>query len=98
MGIVMQTKSLFNFSIKENILYGQPQSSNEEIIAACELANARSFIESEEMLVGIEDTIVSLVKAMESQIYKQAIIEQIGYDEYETKLSVLNDLCSKEEN
>ena len=34
MGLVMQEPTLFNYSVKENILYGGPKSSNAEIIEA----------------------------------------------------------------
>ena len=31
MGLVMQEPTLFNYSIRDNILYGKPQASNQEI-------------------------------------------------------------------
>ena len=34
MGLVMQP-TLFNYTIKENVLYGKQDVSNEEIVAAC---------------------------------------------------------------
>lgn len=37
-----------NFSISDNILYGKPLASNDEIVKACEIANAKNFIESTE--------------------------------------------------
>jgi ATP-binding cassette subfamily C protein len=35
MGLVMQEPTLFNYTIKENVLYGNQTASNEEITNAC---------------------------------------------------------------
>lgn len=43
-GIVQQDVFLFNGTIKDNILYGKPEASDEEIIAAARKANAHDFI------------------------------------------------------
>jgi ATP-binding cassette subfamily B multidrug efflux pump len=43
-GIVLQTSLLFSASISENIAYGQPDASEEEIIAAATAAQAHEFI------------------------------------------------------
>ncbi|MCZ4409343.1 ABC transporter transmembrane domain-containing protein [Cryomorphaceae bacterium 1068] len=55
-GIVPQEVILFNGTIKENIGYGNPEASEEEIITAAEKANAMEFIsnfpEGMETLVG----------------------------------------------
>lgn len=45
-GIVPQEVMLFGGSIRENIAYGKPNASEEEIIAAARQANAWEFIES----------------------------------------------------
>jgi ABC-type multidrug transport system fused ATPase/permease subunit len=45
MAIVPQDVILFGGTIKENILYGKPTASDEEVRAAAEKANALSFIE-----------------------------------------------------
>lgn len=44
--MVMQEPTLFNYSIKENILYGKDDARNSEIKEAAEIANAIEFIES----------------------------------------------------
>jgi len=44
-GMVMQDDFLFSGSIAENISYGRPNASREEIIEAARLANADKFIE-----------------------------------------------------
>ncbi|MFI5160091.1 MAG: ABC transporter ATP-binding protein [Sphingobacteriales bacterium] len=43
-GFVMQDTALFYGSIRENIAYGRPDASEEEIIEAAKMANAHSFI------------------------------------------------------
>lgn len=43
-GIVLQDNILFSDSIKENILMGNPNASEEEMIAAAKAANAHDFI------------------------------------------------------
>ncbi|MGB3463713.1 MAG: ABC transporter transmembrane domain-containing protein [Cyclobacteriaceae bacterium] len=45
-GIVPQEVTLFGGTIRENILYGKPEASEEEIRNACEQANADQFIDS----------------------------------------------------
>lgn len=44
LGIVLQDVHLFKGTIKENILYGKPNATDEEIIRAAKIANAHSFI------------------------------------------------------
>lgn len=44
-GIVQQNVYLFNGTVRENILYGKPGASEEEIIAAAKAAGAHEFIE-----------------------------------------------------
>ena len=44
LGIVLQDTHLFSGTIKENIKYGRPNATDEEVIAAAKLANADQFI------------------------------------------------------
>lgn len=48
-GMVTQETAMFNRSARENILYGRPDASEEELIAAAKKAEAHAFIE------GLED-------------------------------------------
>lgn len=48
-GIVQQDVYMFAGSIKENIAYGRPEASDNEIVQAAKMANAHEFIE------GLED-------------------------------------------
>lgn len=43
-GIVLQETTLFSGTIRENIKYGQPDASDEEIVAAAKAAQAHDFI------------------------------------------------------
>ncbi len=45
-GIVLQDTFLFNGTVRENILYGRPDASEEEMIEASRTAHAHSFIMS----------------------------------------------------
>jgi len=42
----MQEPLLFNKNIKDNILFGKPEATDEEIYISAQKANALSFIES----------------------------------------------------
>ena len=44
LGMVLQDTSLFTGTIKDNIRYSRPETSDEEVIAAAKLANADQFI------------------------------------------------------
>jgi ATP-binding cassette subfamily B protein len=44
-GVVLQDSFLFSTTIKENIRYGKPDATEEEVIAAAKLAHADTFIE-----------------------------------------------------
>jgi ATP-binding cassette subfamily B protein len=43
-GVVMDEPFLFSVSIRDNIAYGRPEASLEEVVAAAEAANAHEFI------------------------------------------------------
>jgi ATP-binding cassette, subfamily B (MDR/TAP), member 1 len=45
--LVMQEPIVFNYSILENILYGKPDASNDEVYNATTISNANEFIEGE---------------------------------------------------
>ena len=46
MGLVMQEPTLFNYSVAENILYGEPNSLNSDLRKVTQISNATEFIES----------------------------------------------------
>ena len=45
-GVVTQDTSLLHRSVKDNIAYGRPDATDEEVIAAAKLAEAHDFIET----------------------------------------------------
>ncbi|CAM2010563.1 ABC transporter ATP-binding protein/permease [Acanthopleuribacter pedis] len=46
-GLVSQDTYLFNATIYENVLYGRPDATREEVLAACEAAEMASFVAEE---------------------------------------------------
>ena len=46
MAIVPQDISLFHRTVLENIRYARPDASEEDVLAAAEMANCREFIEA----------------------------------------------------
>ena len=44
LGMVLQETNLYTGTVMENIRYGRPEASDEEVIAAAKLANAHGFI------------------------------------------------------
>jgi ABC-type multidrug transport system fused ATPase/permease subunit len=49
MSLVMQEPILFNYSILENILYGDSDATNSQVHEAAKISNALEFIESQEI-------------------------------------------------
>ncbi len=46
-GIVLQDSFLFSGSIEDNIRYGRPDATHEEVVAAAKMANAHEFIKEQ---------------------------------------------------
>ena len=46
-GLVLQETHLFNGTIKENILFGQPHASDDEVVRAAQLADIDAFASSQ---------------------------------------------------
>jgi ATP-binding cassette subfamily B protein len=44
MGVVAQEPVLFSASVEENVRYGRPGASREEVVAACKAAHAHEFV------------------------------------------------------
>mmetsp|Transcript_42725 Transcript_42725/g.41054 ORF Transcript_42725/g.41054 Transcript_42725/m.41054 type:complete len:93 (+) Transcript_42725:1438-1716(+) len=87
MGFVMQDPTIFNYSVKENILYGKKDALNSEIRKAAEVANAMEFIESNELLEAVDNTAAALTEAFKSQ--KDTFVEMVGEERYAEKLEAL---------
>lgn len=68
MGMVMQEPILFNYSIKENILYGKVNARNSELVEAAEISNASEFIKNKTFS---DNTLSSLAQNMDVEIIKK---------------------------
>ena len=76
MGLVMQEPTLFNYTIKENILYGKAFAKESELRRAAEVANALEFIEQNNVQTNFEDSASVLLDAYLDR--KAIIVNQIG--------------------
>jgi len=70
MGMVLQDTNLFTDTVRENIRYGNPNATDEEVVHAAELANADNFIR---MLPNGYDTVLTGAGAGLSQGQRQLI-------------------------
>ncbi|MCR5079302.1 MAG: ABC transporter ATP-binding protein/permease [Bacilli bacterium] len=70
MGMVLQDTNLFTTTVKENIRYGNPEATDEEVERAAKLANADSFIR---MLPDGYDTVLHSAGANLSQGQRQLL-------------------------
>lgn len=85
--LVMQEPIIFNYSIKENILYGKLDAKNTEINDSAIQANALEFIESND-LSKVDNSVPSLIKAMTDN-KERFIGTGITEEEYITQLETL---------
>lgn len=97
LGLVMQEPTLFNYSIKENILYGKLKASNEEIASAAQISNASEFIESSELSNAFDDSATALKTAMNDENLKPALIKKLGQEEFDKLFETLKELEKKAE-
>ncbi len=95
MGLVMQEPTLFNYTIKENILYGNSTALDSEIREAAKVANALEFIESQGLQSSFEDSASVLFTAYVER--KTDIVSRIGQEQYEENIKKLEHLVKKEE-
>ena len=65
---------------------------------ACQISNARVFIESKELENAVSDDVCSLKLAMEDLKYKADLIKSYGLEVYNSKFEVISKLAIKEEN
>lgn len=91
MGLVMQEPTLFNYSIKENILYGDSSAKNSDIRNAAVISNAIEFIEKTEEEKN-EFNVIEIFK--KAKALKSQIIRKIGKKTYS---KLMNELKIMEE-
>ena len=96
MGLVMQEPTLFNYTIRENILYGKSFASDMEVREAAEVANALEFIEANELQMVFDDSANVLLNAWMEK--KNEIVEKVGQEKYDKNLIDLKRLNQKEAN
>jgi ABC-type multidrug transport system fused ATPase/permease subunit len=95
MGYVMQELTLFNYSIKENILYGDTFARNLDILEASTIANAIEFIENQSFSAAFEDSASVLQRAFLER--QQEVISIAGQDYFDIVIKKLEHLVKKEE-
>jgi len=91
--LVMQEPIIFNYSILENILYGELEASDQQVYDAAELANVLEFVESTRGQE-TEESAQGLANQMAG--HKEAIVAIIGQEKYDEELEVLNKLKEQE--
>ena len=64
LGLVQQEPILFNYTISENVLYGNSNAYNRELSHATGVANAHEFIESQQIANAFDDSAESLYQEM----------------------------------
>ena len=80
MGFVMQEPVLFNYTVLENILYGNDTATNSEVREAVRVANAE-FIENQTFDLGYEDSADSLLSGYRKE--KEGLIALLGQEKYD---------------
>ncbi|SES08721.1 ATP-binding cassette, subfamily B [Gracilibacillus ureilyticus] len=93
-GFVFQDTYLFNKSIKENVKFGNPDATDEEIVEACKQANAHKFIS--ELQDGYETVVGNRgIRLSGGQKQRMAIARMILKD---PKIIVLDEATSSLDN
>jgi ATP-binding cassette subfamily B (MDR/TAP) protein 1 len=95
MGYVMQEPTLFNYTIKENILYGNSFAKDSEILDAADIANAAEFIDAGSFNNYFEDSASVLHQAFKDR--ESIVIRQKGQEYYDETLIKLEHLVKKDE-
>ena len=91
--LVMQEPSIFNYSIKDNVLYGKTDAKNSEILNATNIANCNEFIEKGQ-LDTLDDSPAALLLEMENS--KQALVAIDGEEKYKQDLEKMKALVELE--
>lgn len=94
MGLVMQEPTLFNYTIQENILYGDDEAYNTEIRDAASIANALEFIESSQLNMAFEDSASVLLQALREN--KDLVLQHITIEKFNEFEKILARLEIKE--
>lgn len=94
MGLVQQEPILFNYTIEENILYGNDVATNSEIRDSASIANALEFIETNEQSTLFDDDARVLLQAWVD--YKRLLLQEMTEEQYDLKNEHLKNQVVKE--
>jgi ATP-binding cassette subfamily B (MDR/TAP) protein 1 len=89
LSLVMQEPSIFNYSIKDNLLYGNLEAKNSEIMEVAKVSNCSEFID-QGRLESIDDTNAGLLKELENN--SNSYVAIWGQEEYQKQIDVLKKL------
>ena len=98
LGLVMQEPQLFNYNLKENILYGKLKASNQQINEAAHAANCLEFIQGDELSKAFDDDPNALKTHFVEEPYKSQAIAKMGQEKYDSAIKVLDTLIKKAED
>ena len=92
--LVMQEPIIFNYSILENILYGDLEAKNSQVEEAAKIANCTEFLSQDAHLFEGDDSAESLMKEMTA--HRESIIALIGQSKFEEEMDLLKVADSQE--
>ncbi len=95
MGLVMQEPTLFNYSILENVLYGESNATNTQIREATKISNAVEFIESQNIETAFDESPTSLFQ--EIVRHETALTQKMGQETYNEARTTFDALAKEEE-
>ncbi len=87
MGLVMQEPTLFNYSVAENILYGNSDAYNSDIREASKIANAIEFVESHLIENAFDDSAEALINELKRNEYEA--IKKMGKKDFDEGVELL---------
>lgn len=93
LSLVMQEPSIFNYSIRDNILYGKLQAKNSEVVEAARISNSNEFIDKGS-LDTLDDSNAGLLQAMQEN--KAALVSSLGQEEYDKQIDMLTKLKERD--
>ena len=88
MGLVMQEPTLFNYTVKENILYGNVSASNKEVRDAVVIANATEFIESPDLHAVCKVRKVAILVVLE--LLERAFFNDLAIGDHRNTIALLH--------
>lgn len=89
LSLVMQEPSIFNYSIRDNILYGKLNAANSEILEVSNVSNCSEFVEKGE-LDSLDETSAGLLQEMKNK--KDIMLEILKQEEYDRQIDILTKL------